>query len=610
MLQSIHSPDDIRALSVQELQALSAEIREKIICTVAANGGHLASNLGITELSIALHRHFRSPEDKIIFDVSHQCYAHKLLTGRYEDFHTLRTHGGISGFTNREESPHDIFTCGHSGASISAALGIAEANRLRASGNYTVAVVGDGSLTCGMIYEALNNCAGKNLNLIIVLNDNEMSISRNIGGLHDYLSRIRTSKRYYRLKKETEKLLKKTPLVGNPLLRASKKIKDSLKRAFVMNNIFEDLGLIYLGPVDGHHFEKLDIVLEEAKTKHTCCIVHVVTQKGRGYPFSEEMPDRYHATGAFDPKKGIPPHPADDNSAKVGRLICEMAERDPCICAITAAMRDGTGLSAFARKFPERFFDVGIAEEHAVTFAGGLAVSGMKPVVFLYSTFAQRAYDQLSHDIAIQKLPLVLMIDRAGLVPGDGVTHQGIFDYALFSSVPHTEIFMPETDAELEEAFTAALASEKISIIRYPKGKYEEYSCPHRMISHKELLAYSENIDLAKTVIITAGRLTKNAVEAIALSDKKIALLKLIRVFPLPIGEILALTANAENILLLEENYVHGGFSEKIAAHIRNKNVTIRAIPDFVPHGDLNDLFRICGFSKEQLAEAFENIAR
>jgi 1-deoxy-D-xylulose-5-phosphate synthase len=610
MLHSIHSPDDIRALSAQELQALAAEIREKIICTVSANGGHLASNLGMTELSIALHRHFHSPEDKIIFDVSHQCYAHKLLTGRYKEFHTLRTHGGISGFTNREESPHDIFTCGHSGASISAALGIAEANKIKGNGNYTVAVVGDGSLTCGMIYEALNNCAGKNLNLIIILNDNDMSISRNIGGLHDYLSRIRTSKRYYRLKKETEKLLKRMPLVGKPLLRTSKKLKDSLKRAFIMNNIFEDLGLIYLGPVDGHHFEKMDIVLEEAKTKHACCIVHVVTQKGRGYPFAEEMPDRYHATGAFDPKKGIPPRHADDNSAKVGHLLCTKAEKDPRICAITAAMRDGTGLSAFAKKFPDRFFDVGIAEEHAVTFAGGLAVSSMKPVVFLYSTFAQRVYDQLSHDIAIQKLPLVLMIDRAGLVPGDGITHQGIFDYALFSSVPNTEIYMPETDGELEEAFAAALASEKISVIRYPKGKYEEYSFPHRMISHKDLLAYSENIDRAKTVVITAGRLTKNAAEAIILSGKDIALIKLIKVFPLPIKDILSLTADAENIYLLEENYVHGGFSEKIASHIRDKNVTVHAINDFVGHGDLNSLFRICGFTKEQLSQTFQKLTK
>ena len=603
MLQNIHSPEDIRGFSTEELQTLASEIRTTIIDTVSSNGGHLASNLGITEATIALHRHFHSPKDKIIFDVSHQCYAHKLLTGRYEKFHTLRKHGGISGFTNREESEHDIFTEGHSGASISAALGIAQANKLKGNDDYTVAVVGDGSLTNGMIYEALNNCAGKDLNLIIILNDNDMSISRNIGGLHDYLSRIRTSERYYRLKKDAEKFMKKIPLVGEPLLNGTKKLKDSTKRFFVTNNIFEDLGLIYLGPVDGHNFEKMDIVLEEAKSKHTCCIVHMVTKKGLGYAFSEDHPEKYHSTGTFDPLKGAKPSVAEDYSAKVGKILCKEAEKDSGICAITAAMQDGTGLTAFAKKYPERFFDVGIAEEHAVTFAGGLSASGMKPVVFLYSTFAQRVYDQISHDIAIQKLPLVLAIDRAGLVPGDGITHQGIFDYSLFSSVPNTEIYMPETDSELEEAFAVGLASDKISIIRYPKGKYEAYNSPMRMISHNGVLTYSENIKKTKTVVITAGRLTKNAAEAIALTGKNIGLIKLTKVFPIPIQEILALTENAKNIYILEENYIHGGFGEKIASRLRNKNVTVHAISDFAPHGDLSDLFRIMGFEPKQIAQ-------
>ena len=603
MLQNIHSSEDIRGFSTEELQSLASEIRTTIIDTVSSNGGHLASNLGITEATIALHRHFHSPKDKIIFDVSHQCYAHKLLTGRYEKFHTLRKHGGISGFTNREESEHDIFTEGHSGSSISAALGIAQANKLKGNDDYTVAVVGDGSLTNGMIYEALNNCAGKDLNLIIILNDNDMSISRNIGGLHDYLSRIRTSERYYRLKKDAEKFMKKIPLVGEPLLNGTKKLKDSTKRFFVTNNIFEDLGLIYLGPVDGHNFEKMDIVLEEAKSKHTCCIVHIVTKKGLGYSFSEEQPDKYHSTGTFDPLKGTKPSVAEDYSAKVGKILCKEAEKDKSICAITAAMRDGTGLTEFAKQYPERFFDVGIAEEHAVTFAGGLSASGMKPVVFLYSTFAQRVYDQISHDIAIQKLPLVLMIDRAGLVPGDGITHQGIFDYSIFSTVPNTEIYMPETDTELEDAFTAGLASEKISIIRYPKGKYEKYDLPFGMISLKGPLTYSENIKKTKTVVITAGRLTKNAAEAIALTGKNIGLIKLCKVFPLPIKEILSLTENAKNIYILEENYVHGGFAEKIASCLRSKNVTVHAIPDFVEHGDLSDLFRLIGFEPKQLAQ-------
>ena len=603
MLEHIHSPTDIKMLTQTETETLAAEIRKAIIDTVSKNGGHLASNLGMVEATIALHKHFDSPRDKIIFDVSHQCYAHKLLTGRYEQFHTLRKQGGISGFTNRTENEHDILTEGHSGASISAALGIAQANKLQGKDDYTVAVVGDGSLTNGMIYEALNNCAGKDLNLIIILNDNDMSISRNIGGLHDYLCRIRTSKRYYRLKKDAEKFMKKIPLVGEPLLSGTKKLKDSTKRFFVNNNIFEDLGLIYLGPVDGHNFEKMDIVLEEAKSKHTCCIVHMVTKKGLGYSFSEEHPEKYHSTGTFDPLRGAKPSLAEDYSAKVGKILCKEAEKDSGICAITAAMQDGTGLAEFAKKYPDRFFDVGIAEEHAVTFAGGLAASGMKPVVFLYSTFAQRVYDQISHDIAIQKLPLVLAIDRAGLVPGDGVTHQGIFDYSIFSSVPNTEIYMPETDVELEEAFSAGFASEKISIVRYPKGKYEKYDLPFGMISVKGLLTYSENIKKTKTVVITAGRLTKNAAGAIALTGKNIALIKLTKVFPLPIKEILSLTENAKNIYILEENYVHGGFAEKIASCIRNKNVTVHAIPDFVEHGDLSDLFRTMGFEPKQLAQ-------
>jgi len=606
MLQNIHSPEDIRSLSEEELIGLASEIRQTIIDTVSVNGGHLASNLGMTETTIALHRNFHSPDDKIIFDVSHQCYAHKLLTGRYAEFSTLRKYGGISGFTNREESEHDVFTEGHSGSSISAALGIARANKLKGNDDYTVAVVGDGSLTNGMIYEALNNCAGQKLNLIIILNDNDMSISRNIGGLHDYLCKIRTSPRYYQLKKRTESLLHKVPLIGEPLLIGSKKLKDSTKRFFAQNNIFEDLGLIYLGPVDGHDFEKLNSVLQEAKTKHTCCIVHVVTKKGLGYSFSEYMPHKYHSTGTFDPSQGIQPSAAKDNSAHAGEIVCKLAEKDSRVCAITAAMCDGTGLSDFSVQHPERFFDVGIAEEHAVTFAGGLAANGMKPVVFLYSTFAQRVYDQISHDIAIQKLPLVVAIDRAGLVPGDGITHQGIFDYAMFSSVPHTEIYMPESHREMEDAFTASFESESISFIRYPKGKYESYATPFPMTERKNLLTYSENVKDAQTVVITAGRLAKNAAEAIALTGKNIALIKLLKVFPLPIDEILSLTANAKNVYILEEGYLHGGFAEKIAARLRDKNVTVHAVTSFIEHGEITDLFRICGFDVQTLTERFD----
>ena len=603
MLERIHSPADIKHLTREEYQTLAAEIRKVIIDTVCVNGGHLASNLGMVEATIALHKHFDSPNDKIIFDVSHQCYTHKLLTGRYYDFSTLRQSEGISGFTNREENEHDILTEGHSGSSVSAALGIATAEKMKGSNAYTIAVLGDGSLTNGMIYEAFNNCAGKDLNLIILLNDNDMSISRNIGGLHEYLSAIRTSKRYYRLKRRTETILSAIPLIGRPILTASKKLKDATKRFFVKNNIFEDLGLIYLGPVDGHNPEKLDIVLAEAKTKHTCCIVHMVTKKGLGYPPSESEPDKYHGVSAFDQTIGVTPSTEETFSTQVGHILCETAKKDDNMCAITAAMCDGTGLAAFSKTYPERFFDVGIAEEHAITFASGLAAGGMKPVVLLYSTFAQRVYDQLSHDVAIQKLPLVLAIDRAGLVPNDGITHQGIFDYNMFSTIPNTEIFSPETYTELQKAFSYGFESQKITIIRYPKGSYREYPPAYPMITFENSLSYSENIENAETVIVTFGRLTKTAHDAIRLSGKNIGLMKLIRLYPLDHKKIAHLLRNAKTIYFLEEGYRTGGVSEKIAAHLQDKNIRIHAIEDFVDHGSLTDLNTLCGFTAEKIAE-------
>ena len=603
MLEHIHSPADIKNLTREEYETLAKEIRQTIINTVSANGGHLASNLGMVEATIALHKHFDSPKDKIIFDVSHQCYAHKLLTGRYQDFSTLRQSEGISGFTNREESKHDILTEGHSGSSVSAALGIATAEKMKGSDAYTIAVLGDGSLTNGMIYEALNNCAGKNLNLIILLNDNDMSISRNIGGLHEYLSRIRTSKRYYRLKHRTEKILSAIPLVGKPILIGSKKLKDATKRFFVKNNIFEDLGLIYLGPVDGHNPEKLDIVLEEAKTKHTCCIVHMVTKKGLGYSLSENEPDKYHGVGAFDQKIGVTSASTETFSTKVGDILCETAQKEAKMCAITAAMCDGTGLAEFSKTYPDRFFDVGIAEEHAITFASGLAVNGMKPVVLLYSTFAQRIYDQLSHDVAIQKLPFILALDRAGLVPNDGITHQGIFDYNIFSTIPNTEIFSPETYDELKNAFSHGFASEKITVIRYPKGSYQSYEPAFPMIADGNALAYTKNIETAETVIVTFGRLTKTAHDAIKLSEKNIALLKLIQLYPLDHKKIAHLLRNAKNIYFLEEGYRTGGVSEKLTAYLQDKNIKIHAIENFVEHGNLADLNTLCGFTAEKIAE-------
>ncbi len=612
MLEKIKSPQDIKNLSMQEMEALCAEMRETILHTVSRNGGHLGSNLGIIEATLVLHKKFNSPEDSIIFDVGHQCYPHKLLTGRYEKFSTLRTLDGVSGFPNRSESEHDILNEGHCGTSLSAALGIATANKLRGSDAYTIAVVGDGALTNGMIYEALNNCADKDLNLIILINDNEMSISQNIGGLHDYLSRIRTSRKYFRLKRGTEKILLHIPLIGRGLAVGFKHIKDFCKLLFVKNNIFEDLGIIYLGPVDGHNMQKLGIVLDEAKSKHKSCIVHMNTVKGKGYEKAEKEPDKYHGVSPFDREKGISQGNGRPTfTSVVGEMLCEKAKTDDKLCAITAAMRDGTGLSAFAGQYPDRFFDVGIAEEHATTYAAGLARGGMKPVLALYSTFAQRSYDQFVHDIAIQKLPFVLLLDRAGLVPGDGVTHQGIFDYPLLSSVPNVKIYSPETYDEVRKIFEKAYESTDFSVIRYPKGSQKNYLPAKKMVKNGDFLEYSEGIEKADTVIVTYGRMTSVAHEAIAKigNHKKIGILKLVQIFPLDMAEIMRLIGNAKTVYFLEEGYRFGGVSEKIAAELRGeKKVVIHAIETFVEHGNLDELFDFCGFTAENVASRIMDI--
>ena len=607
MLEKIKSPQDIKQLSMQETEMLCAEMREVILQTVSQNGGHLGSNLGIVEATLALHKKFNSPEDKIIFDVGHQCYPHKLLTGRYEKFSTLRTLNGVSGFPNRSESEHDILNEGHCGTSLSAALGIATANKLRGSDAYTIAVVGDGALTNGMIYEALNNCADKDLNLIILINDNEMSISKNIGGLHAYLSRIRTSRKYFRLKRGMEKVLLHIPLIGRGLAVGFKHIKDFCKLLFVKNNIFEDLGILYLGPVDGHNMKKLDIVLDEAIAKHKCCIVHMNTVKGKGYEHAEKEPDKYHGVSPFDREQGISQGSgAPTFTSVVSEMLCEKAQTDERLCAITAAMRDGTGLSTFAEKYPERFFDVGIAEEHAVTYAAGLARGGMKPVLALYSTFAQRSYDQFLHDVAIQRLPFVLLLDRAGLVPGDGLTHQGIFDYPLLSSVPNVKIYSPETYDETRNIFEKAYASEDFSVIRYPKGAQKQYSPAKKMMKCGDCLEYSEGIEKADTVIVTYGRITSVAHEAIVrlAEPQRIGILKLVQIFPLDMENIMSLIGNAKRIYFLEEGYRFGGVSEKLSSALHGeKKVEIHAIEGFVEHGNMNELFDFCGFTAENVAK-------
>ena len=602
--------EQLKSLSSSEIAELAQEIRETIMDTVSKNGGHLASNLGMVEATIALHRVFDSPKDKFIFDVGHQCYAHKLLTGRAEGFDTLRKYGGTSGFCNPAESEHDPLYEGHCGTSLSAALGIAEANRIQGKDDYVVAIVGDGALTNGMIYEALNNCAGKNLNIIILINDNEMSISKNVGGLHRYMSKIRNSKGYFSFKRGLGGFLRKIPLIGKGLASFFKWIKNRIHKNFLKDNLFEDMGLLYLGPIDGHDVEKLSDVLEEAKTKRVPCVVHMRTLKGHGYSYAEEHPENYHSVGTFTIEQGATSGQKASFSSMAGECACELAENDPAVCAITAAMCDGTGLTNFAKIYPERFFDVGIAEEHAITFAGGLSVAQMKPILFLYSTFAQRGFDQFFHDISIQGLPLVLALDRSGIVSGDGITHQGIFDCSMLTALPGVEIYSPESYADLKFAFTAAVESKALSVVRYPKGQeIIDYEKDLTFIpAEDQAYSYTEGVENAEIVLISYGRICYETYRALRLLEGKhsVGMVKLKKIYPLDYAALEGLTASAKLVYVVEEGIASGGIAEKIAVQLSangDKKVRIRAIENYVRHGSLQELLQECGLTGEQIAE-------
>lgn len=464
-ISNIASPKDVKALTPKEAETLCAEIRAFLTDAVAKCGGHLASNLGVTELTVALHRVFDSPRDRLIFDVGHQSYVHKILTGRAEAFDTLRMPGGLSGFPRRAESEHDPFGTGHSSTSLSAALGFAAADALRGDDRFTVAIVGDGAYTGGMIHEALNNC-DKHVKLILVLNDNEMSISPNTGRFARYLSRIRMSGTYRATKQKTKQIFSHIPLIGRPLTAFVARIKSCLRGALYRKNYFEELGFSYLGPVDGHDLSKLEAVLRKAKREDNVTVVHVRTKKGKGDPLAEADPTAYH--GLSPEWEGT--DASSSFSAVAAAALTELAEKDESVCAVTAAMGEGTGLSAFAKKHPARYFDVGIAEEHALTFSAGLAASGMKPYFGVYATFLQRAYDNLLHDVALQALPVRILVDRAGLSYGDGATHHGIFDVAFASHIPGVTILSPATFGSLRAMIAASGDIDTPLLIRYPKG--------------------------------------------------------------------------------------------------------------------------------------------
>ncbi len=543
----------LREMTDAELDRLAEELRQEILQTVSQNGGHLASNLGAVEATIAIHRVFDLPKDRLIFDVGHQCYAHKLLTGRGERFHTLRQRDGLSGFTKRSESECDPFGAGHAGTSLSAALGFAEADLLAGRDRHTVAFVGDGAFTNGMIYEALNNCSDKRLRLILILNENDMSISPNVGGLSRYLTRIRVSKGYFTFKHRFQSLLKKVPRIGESLIKGSRRLKNTVKRTLMTGNLFEHLGVHYLGPLDGHDRRLLERVLEEAKRREGCTLVHICTKKGKGYPPAEEHPERYHSVSPFDLSVGASASSQPTFSDVFGELMVRAGKSDPALCAVTAAMSEGTGLYPFSCAFPERFYDVGIAEEHAMTFAAGLSAAGMRPVYAVYSTFAQRCNDQLFHDSLIQSLPLTLVFDRCGLVPGDGVTHQGIYDVSIYAAMPGVCIYSPANYADLYRCFEAAVdpnRSELCTILRLPRGRENQtdLSC---LTDHETGGFRTFGETGAKKVLITYGRLSANALEAAKAAGVK--LISLLRIAPLDREALVAEIGGAETLYHAEE---------------------------------------------------------
>ncbi|MBR4013110.1 MAG: 1-deoxy-D-xylulose-5-phosphate synthase [Clostridia bacterium] len=591
-LNKINSPEDFKAIPNEEMPAVAQEIRSELVEIVSQNGGHLSSNLGVVELTMAIHKVFDSPRDHIIFDVGHQSYVHKLLTGRYQDMRdTLRQSGGICGFTNRAESEHDCFGAGHSSTSLSAALGFAVSDKLNGSDAYTVAVVGDGAYTGGMIHEALNNCR-KDLNMVIILNENEMSISKNIGRFAKNLSKLRTSPGYFKTKKATGAFLRKIPFIGKYLFRFVLGIKKAVKNTLYGSNYFESMGLTYLGPIDGNDYEQVEGLLKEAKKLGESVVVHLKTVKGKGYDPAEKAPDIYHGMSPSASKK----QDKRTFSATMGHIVTEMAENDDRICAITAAMCDGTGLCEFRDKFPKRFFDVGIAEEHALTFAAGLAANGMKPLVAIYSTFLQRGFDNIIHDIALQKLPVVICVDRAGLNAADGATHHGLFDVAFLSEIPNLKIYTPITYETLKIAIKQAFDEGIPCAIRYPNG-YESQDIVDEFYSsnvHSSLGAVSNFSvdDKVDAVIVTHGRIALEAIKACkALKQKGINVGIILLEFLKPYGECAENVASLMPtitcpVILYEEEIRSGGMGMNLYDKLvnldimKNKNIQIMAVDD------------------------------
>ncbi|MCI7596549.1 MAG: 1-deoxy-D-xylulose-5-phosphate synthase [Lachnospiraceae bacterium] len=608
LLDQIKKPNDIKALEPVDYDRLAEEIREFLIHSISETGGHLGSNLGVVELTMALHLAFKLPEDKIIWDVGHQSYTHKLLTGRKEGFGNLRKYGGMSGFPKRGESDCDCFDTGHSSTSLSAGLGFVRARELKGENNYVVSVIGDGALTGGMAYEALNNAARMDTNFIIVLNDNNMSISENVGGMSKYLNNVRTADHYLNMKEGIYQSLLKTRH-GQVIVDSIRRAKSSVKQLVIPGMFFEDMGITYLGPVDGHDVNGLIKVLREAKRCKTAVLVHVLTQKGKGYEPAERHQARFHGAEPFDIETGVPKKmKTKANYTDVfSTVMIKLARRNPKVVAITAAMPEGTGLKRFRNVFPERFFDVGIAEQHAVTFAAGLAAAGMKPIVAVYSSFLQRAYDQILHDVCIQNLPVVFAIDRAGLVGSDGETHQGIFDLSYLSSIPNMHIMAPKNKWELSDMMKFAVAFEGPIAVRYPRGEAYDGLELFRSPIHfgKGEVLYEEE-DIA---LLAVGSMVKVADEVRKNLKKRGYSCTLVNArFIKPIDEELIRKLCKEHKLLvtMEENVESGGFGEKVLSFVnrvglKRKVETITLADEYVEHGNVDLLKQEVGIDADSI---------
>lgn len=613
LLNRIEKPEDVKALTVRELEQLASELRHFIIDTVSQNGGHLAPNLGTVELTLALYSVFSFPRDKLVWDVGHQAYTHKILTGRRDAFKTLRKKGGITGFPNRSESVYDAFGVGHASTSISAALGMALARDAKGEKNQVIAVIGDGALTGGESFEALNNAGDLGTKLIVILNDNEMSIDANVGAMSEYLSRIRIAPQYARAKRDMGSLLMSIPHIGDKVYKTASHLKDGVRSVLVPGSLFEEMGFHYIGPIDGHNIALLEEVLTSAKEMEGPVLIHIHTVKGKGYKPAEQAPEKFHGVGCFDPSTGKSAKKAGcapSYTSVFSKALIDLAKDRPDILAITAAMPSGTGLKAFGQAYPKRFFDVGIAEEHAMTLAAGMAAAGMHPVIALYSTFAQRAYDQLIHDVCLQNLPVTLCLDRAGLVGEDGPTHHGVFDLSYLRQMPNMCVMAPKDEEELRHMLATAIAIEGPAAVRYPRGAGLGVPLTDSLetlpVGKAEVL--QEEGDIA---FLAVGTMVEKAKEAAAILKEEgieAAVVNMRFIKPLD-TELLGEMARTKKLLITaEENVLAGGFGSAVAEYLADHGIEVPllrfGIPDrFIEQGTRRELLSLCGLQPDEMAE-------